>query len=289
MKGQGRAGGLAALLVALFPASLAAAPLFAPWNAGVDAEPAFQVQRLGADSYAIRQSIRTNFEAPFVFLFFGRDRALLLDSGAGGAALRPVIDALIADRGGPSALVVAHTHGHGDHIAGDADFAARPETTVVGHTPAAIAAFFSIKNWPRGLGRIDLGGHSLTVIPTPGHQPSHIMVHDARTQMLFSGDSLYPGRLTIPIDQFATFHASIDRVVAFTRRHPVTQILGAHIEMRTIPGEDYAPAARVHHGEHALELLPESLAELQAALHAIEGEPTRQTYKDFIIVPRWTY
>ena len=57
----------------------------------------------------------------------------------------------------------------------------------------------------------------LDIIPTPGHQPAHIMVFDERTRLLLSGDSLYPGRLYVPNGQMGTFRESIDRVAAFTK------------------------------------------------------------------------
>lgn len=284
------------LLVALaFAAPVSAAPLsLAPWNAGLAEEPAFQVQRVDGDTFIIRQSVRTNFEAPFLYLLFGRDRALLLDSGAGGAAVRPVIDAVIADwcarhRRAAIPLTVAHSHSHGDHHQGDVEFAARPDTVVVGLTPAAVATFFGIADWPRQVGRHDLGGRVLIIIPTPGHEPAHVMVYDARTRLLLSGDSLYPGRLYVPIDQFPAYRESVDRAVDFTRTRHIGAVLGAHIEMRRTPREDYAREAPSHRDEHVLQLPFAQLLELQAALHKQRGEPVRDTHDDFIIVPRWPH
>src|SRR5258707_342163 len=81
-----------------------------------------------AKPFVIRPSLRTNFEGSFLYLFFGKDKVMLLDTGAGGLKIRPTIDGLIAkwlaENGRKSIpLVVAHTHGHGDHIAGDPEFA----------------------------------------------------------------------------------------------------------------------------------------------------------------------
>lgn len=283
------------LLAAVAWLLLAAAPAppttFAPWNAGLDGEPAFQVQSIDADTFVIRQSIRTNFEAPFLYLLFGHDRALLLDSGAGGTPIRPTIDAIIdawtARNGGRRIpLVVAHSHGHGDHHQGDAEFAARPDTTVIGLAPQAVAAFFNIQDWPRTIGMIELGRRRLEIIPTPGHERAHIMVLDPRTHLLLTGDSLYPGRLYVPIDRFSEYRDSIDRAVAATRNQRAKLLLGAHIEMRRTTGEDYVQGAPKHPDEHPLELPYASLLELQAALHAQAGEPVRETRADFIIVPR---
>ncbi len=282
-----------AMLAALTGAPARAAPLsFSPWINGTTAtEPQTQVQRIDADTFVIRQSVRTNFEAPFLYLLFGKDRALLIDSGAGGLSIRPAVDAVInqwlARRDRASIpLVVAHSHSHGDHIQGDGEFAARPDTRVVGHTPADVARFFGVTNWPDTIATFDLGGRALSIIPTPGHEPAHIMVHDSRTRLLFSGDMLYAGRLYVPTDQFATFVASADRLAAFAKAHPLAGVLGAHIEMTQTPGKDYAMQAPVHADEHALELPASAVDRLQAAVHRMKGVPVRADAGDFIVYPR---
>jgi hypothetical protein len=45
-------------------------------------------------------------------------------------------------------LVVAHSHAHNDHIAGDGQFNNQPYTTLVGITPTEVATFFGITQWP---------------------------------------------------------------------------------------------------------------------------------------------
>jgi glyoxylase-like metal-dependent hydrolase (beta-lactamase superfamily II) len=287
--------GLAAALLATLPLHVQAqTPRLFPkaWINGLDEhEPSFQVQPLDADSFVIRQSVRTNFEAPFLYLFFGRDRALLLDTGAGNVAVRPQVDALIArwraaHHNRPVHLVVAHSHGHGDHIAGDSEFRDRPDTTLVGLAPEDVARFFGIERWPDQLGRLDLGGRVLTIIPTPGHQPAHIMVYDPRLKVLLSGDALYPGRLYIPAGQIPTARASIDRLALFVRTHPVRVALGAHIEMTTTPGRDYPMKAPTHPDEHRLELAPQMIGALQAALDAMpDSTLAPEVHDDFIVYP----
>ncbi|HEY0315689.1 MAG TPA: MBL fold metallo-hydrolase [Sphingomonas sp.] len=239
----------------------------------------------------IRQSVKTNFEAPFLYLLFGKERALLIDSGAGGLEIRPTVDRLIADwraRHGDRAihLVVAHSHGHGDHHAGDDEFRDRPDTEIVGLKPEDVAAFFHITAWPDEIGRYDLGGRMLDIVPTPGHEPAHIMVYDARTRLLFSGDMLYPGRLYVPLDQFDTFRASANRLAAFAKTHPIRALLGAHIEMTTTPGKDYPMKAAAHPSEHGLALSPSVIPELQKAVASAKSPPVIDRHPDFIIYPR---
>lgn len=279
------------LLCAALPAAVMSAPLFQPWIDGTTAaEPQMQIQRYDADTFVIRQSVKTNFEAPFLYLLFGKGRVLLLDTGAGGLQVRPTVDGVIeswlkAHHRTSIPLVVAHTHSHGDHRMGDAEFKDRPDTTVVGWTAPEVAAFFKIADWPHDIAKFDLGGRVLDVIPTPGHHPSHIMIFDPKTRLLLSGDSLYPGRLYVPVDQFEVYRDSIDRAVVATRNRHVSHILGAHIEMTREPGRDYPGRAPAHPNEHALELPYADLLELQAAIHKVGDKPLRDIHDDFIVTP----
>jgi len=227
---------------------------------------------------------------PFIFLFFGTSRVLQVDTGAGGLQIRPTIDRVIADwvksKGLKSIqLVVAHSHGHGDHVAGDQEFVGRPETTVVGHTPEQVAAFFNIRSWPEEVVPYDLGGRVLDIIPSPGHEAAEISVFDRRTHLLLTGDFLYAGRLYFKVDNFATFRASVDRVVNFTRSLSVSWVLGNHIEMTQTPGRDFQFHAPSHPLEHSLELPYARLLELQSAVHAMGDVPRLEVHDDFIIYP----
>jgi hydroxyacylglutathione hydrolase len=266
--------------------------LFKPWINGVlRGEPQMQVQRYDDDTYVIRQSIRTNFEGPFLYLLLGSDRALLIDTGAGGLKVRPTIDRVIAQWAARHhrtsiPLVVSHSHSHGDHHQGDAEFQDRPDTTVVGLYPTDVADFFKIADWPNQIVSYDLGGRVLDIIPTPGHQSAHIMMFDRKTRFLFSGDSLGPYRLYIPMNEAKTYRDSIDRVAAFTKSKRVSWILGAHIEMTTKPGELILDEAPSHPDEHVLEISYSNLPELQTALHAMGDNLEQQAHRDFVIFPK---
>ncbi|MEQ1783316.1 MAG: MBL fold metallo-hydrolase [Hyphomonadaceae bacterium] len=286
------------VLLALLTASCASAPhaverkpLFQHWIDGTDpAEPQTQLQRYDADTFIVRQSVLTNPEAPFLYLLFGKDRALLLDTGAGGLKIRPAIDAAISQwlaehKRASIPLVVAHSHGHGDHHAGDAEFKDRPDTTIIGLQPTEVAAFFGITDWPYTNAKFDLGGRVLDVIPTPGHHPAHIMLYDARTHLLFSGDTLYPGRIYIPANLLGDFKASMDRLAAFVEMHKVSHVLGAHIELTQEPGVDFKQNARNHPSEHVLELPVADIAELHDAVTAMGTTAVRDVHDDFIVSP----
>lgn len=296
-----QSGKMAIALVSCLAANILSAParsapapilLHETWIDGTTAtEPETQVQALDGDTFVIRQSIKTNFEAPFLYLLFGEKRALLVDTGAQHGVIRPTVDKIVrewlaAHHKDRLPLIVAHSHGHGDHIAGDASFRERPDTTVIGLGPADVAAYFGIQNWPRDIVSFDLGGRALSIIPTPGHQAAHIMIYDPQLKILLSGDALYPGRLYVPVNHMDEARASIDRLATFAASHPVRAVLGAHIEMTRTPGLDYVQNALEHPREHQLELSASSIEELQKGLRApLEKEWHGQIHDDFIIYP----
>jgi len=218
----------------------------------------------------------------------------MLDTGAGNIAIQQavagVIQSWLASSGLTSIeLVVAHTHGHGDHTAGDAQFTGQPNTTLVPASVPALQSFFGITNWPTDIVTYDLGGRVLDVIPIPGHEPSHIALYDRRTQLLLTGDTLYPGRLyiigAVSQHQWPVYQASIQRLVDFTATHPVSFVLGAHIEMTNEAGEQQAFGRTHHPNEHPLQLRREHLLELNSALIEMGSTPQLEDHEDFVISP----
>ncbi len=252
--------------------------------------PKWQVHAYNPDLYILRESGCLNYEKPFLYLFFGKDRALLQDTGvARDNGVAEAVDGVITEwckRNGKTSipLVVAHSHAHGDHIAGDSQFKDKPDVTLIGLDVAAVQKAFGIANWPTDLGSIDLGDRVLDVIPIPGHQPASIAFYDRRTGILLTGDTLYPGRLYV--SDFPAFVASIQRLVDFTRDKPVAHVLGCHIEESSTPFLDYVVGTKYQPNEHVLELSHADLVELNDALKGMNGHPVRYALRDFTIWPR---
>jgi len=265
---------------------------FAPkWIDGTacGTDPVIQVHAYNDDFFILRQSLCTSFEGPFMYLLFGEDKVLMQDTGAGGIPIATtvygIIDQWLFDHGKASIeLIVSHSHAHGDHVAGDSQFVGQPHTTVVGKTPAAVAAFFGITNWPEQIVSYDLGGRVIDVIPIPGHEQSHIALYDRRTGILFTGDTLYPGRLYI-FDSFQDYWDSIERLMDFIADKAVLWDLGTHIEMTQIPFKDFPFGATQHPDEHELPLHREHLIELLEGVAGMAADPFKEAHRDFIIVP----
>jgi glyoxylase-like metal-dependent hydrolase (beta-lactamase superfamily II) len=253
-------------------------------------DPAIQVHRNDAHTYILRVGKAVSFEAPFLYLLFGNDRAILFDTGTSERQdrlpLRETVDSLVAawlaEHPRPDyRLIVAHTHGHTDHRNGDPQFADRPETFLVEHDAGAVREFFGFGDgWPGQVVTFDLGGRVLELTGLPGHHPASIAVYDPWTGFLLTGDTVMPARLYAP--DYPAFLDSLERLVAFAAARPVTRVLGCHIEMSRTPGKDYPAGARYQPDETPLRLPVERLAEIRDAARAAD-RPGVYVHDDYII------
>jgi glyoxylase-like metal-dependent hydrolase (beta-lactamase superfamily II) len=257
-------------------------------------DPDVQVFWYDEDTVILRQNKAIDYEAPFMFLLFGRSRVLLLDTGATTSPdffpLRTVVDELIVSwqertgcGGSDYELLVLHTHSHGDHIAGDNQFADRPHTTLVSADKEEAWRFFGFAEDPSATVTVELGQRTLDVLATPGHEAAAVTFYDQRTGILFTGDTVYRGRLYI-VD-WQAFTNSIDRLVDFCTSHTVTHVIGCHIEMTTTAGVDYPVMTTFQPDEPPLEMTVEHLRAVQAALRDAGPTPVRHVCDDFILWP----
>jgi hydroxyacylglutathione hydrolase len=206
--------------------------------------PDFQFHPYNSDLYILRQTASSDAEKPFLYLLFGRSTAILFDTGAESGDVRTAVDNAVrhwlrAHDRRSIPLTVAHLHSHFDHIAGDSQLAQLPDATVIPHSSvSALQGVFGITSWPTDLGRYDLGGRVLDVVPIPSHDETSIAVYDRQTGLLLTGDTMYAGRIYINMPDHAVFTASADRLVDFARTRVIAHVLGTHIEQRG-PYRDY--------------------------------------------------
>lgn len=253
-------------------------------------DPPMQVHVYDEHTILLRQSKALTYEAPFLYLLFGNERALLLDTGAVAdpkrMPLRTTIDLLIGNwlRRHPRTdygLVVAHTHGHGDHVSGDAQLTDRPNTTVVAREVAAVKEFFGFSDWPRETVRLDLGGRVLEVTGIPGHHEASVAILDPWSGFLLTGDAVYPGRLYV--NDPPAFRDSLDALVSMTETHPVSAVMGCHIEMTTTPGLDYPLGTTYQPDEPPLAMSVAQLRDVRAAAIVAQDRPGVHRSDDFAI------
>jgi hydroxyacylglutathione hydrolase len=257
---------------------IATGTLAGHWNEGAkdckaNPQVPLEVHVYNPRTYILRESLCSTFEAPFMYLLLGSSRALLIDTGdVADSKQMPLADTVMrllpGDGSAKLPLLVVHTHRHLDHRAGDGQFAHLPGVQVVGFDLDSVRAFYGFTDWPNRLAQIELGDREVDVIPTPGHNATHVAFYDRSTGLVFSGDFLMPGRLLI--DDSGADLASARRVAAFVKDRPVSYVLGGHIELDA-NGETFPWESQYHPNEHALQMTKDDLLALPAAVEAFNG------------------
>lgn len=254
--------------------------------------PEWQVHEYNPDFYILRQSPCTDFEKPFVFLIFGKEKALLMDTGSRNGNLAPALQRTVKNwlaRNGRTSipLIVAHTHEHEDHTFGDKAIQGLNDPAMpVTFVPSEVEAtkkFYGIASWPEDIGHVDLGGRMLDLIPIPGHSKVSVALYDYKTGILLGGDTVYPGRIYVA--DFPAFSASLDRLVKFTEGKPIAHILGNHIEQSSTPFLDYPVGTMYQPNEHELALSRGALLELDDAVKSMHGTARRFVMRDISVWP----
>ena len=136
----------------------------------------------------IFEQIRTGGDRNFAYLLGDREakQGVLIDPSYDPAA--------VVERAHAQGLGVTHivnTHGHPDHIEGNA--------RAVELTSAPVAAFPGSPAEPdlplEDGAVIAVGDFRLTCLHTPGHCPDHLVLHEATEQLLVTGDLIFVGKV----------------------------------------------------------------------------------------------
>lgn len=147
---------------------------------------------------------------PMIDVIVGEKCAAVIDTGYGEVDLRGYIEKNITDK----PLICLNTHGHFDHVGGDAQF----DVTYISEKdlemaknslpileanmdPAVKAAgepnFVAI----RGGEIFDLGGRKLRAIPIPGHTMGSMGFIDSKSKILYSGDAILKRIIVNEVDK----------------------------------------------------------------------------------------
>jgi glyoxylase-like metal-dependent hydrolase (beta-lactamase superfamily II) len=217
------------------------------------------VRKLFDDTILLKETGDPTGEKPVMVLFLGQSKALLLDAGNNSTHIEDVVRPLVNTR----SLELINTHLHGDHIGRNDKFqviaietpsidahcqltsedfddnqAATCKNQQLYRPPQDQMLFsprsFQVVRVVREGHKLDLGnGRLITILATPGHSETSISLFDPTHQLLFTGDTLYPGSnppLVHPGvgSSFAAYLATAERYKAFASQ--VRLVIGAHGE-----------------------------------------------------------
>ncbi len=262
-----------------------------------DENPAVQVHRYNDHTFILRENKAINYEGAFMYLFFGNGVALLIDQGSTSSPalfpLREVVDETVLaweqEFGQKDTrLIVANSHLHGDHYAAWNQFVDRPNTHLVGLTHEEMMAFWDFDAYPNQRVEFDLGGREFVVTGTPGHQGSEIAFYDKWTDLLYTGDMFYRGRLYL--EDWDAWAASVKRLRALADEYPVSHLVNNHIEMTREAKVDYPIGTTWQPDEPPMQMTLEMLDQAVQATEEITS-PGIYKFDDFLIyneVP-WAY
>ena len=182
-----------------------------------------------------------------IYLILGPEKALLIDTGSGLFAIKPVIDNLIENR----ELMVINTHSHFDHRGSNEEFekifihenevriASLPfDISMLKDSPKEIVHRYStigfvyqpsINVEPLNDGdRIDLGNISVEVIHTPGHSIGSVSLLTSKGE-LFTGDTAHYGTMYLPKKkEFHIMLKSISRLKGLCDANIIQEIYPSH-------------------------------------------------------------
>lgn len=253
-----------------------------------DKSAPIDVLQLDNQTFILRQNKCTTFEAPFLYLLLGSEKALLFDTGAiEDASVSPVasiVEDLLQQYSPDQALplIVLHSHGHNDHQAGDNQFTNKDTVTIISSDIGQAGRQLGFTDGFMETNLFSLGSRELTIIPTPGHHKDAITVYDEKYKLLLTGDTLYPGLIYV-IDWDAYTH-SIKLLFNFTQKNEVVAVLGSHIEMSNVPFTIYPIGSTFQPNEASLVLKKKDINLLHSALQK-ESDPNRVESEHFIVQP----
>lgn len=248
-----------------------------------------QVHQYNPHTFILRQNPAVHWEAPFMYLIFGSGKALLLDTGATAEAeyfpIRETVDAVIgrwqsANKVKKVELLVMPLGSEFSQTQGLAQFSDRPNTKILSATEAGRESLFKGKD--NLSTKLNLGDRSLQVMATPGIDPYAVTLYDPYTDLLFTGNTFYSGRLVIR--DFSAYKASIKRLLDFSHDNPVKWAMGGRIEMSDYPGIDYRLRTNYRPREHALQLPASLLRDCYQMVHLINGKEDIRIHDEFIVM-----
>ncbi len=175
---------------------------------------------------------------------------IVIDAGNCNDKENTILDNFIADHNIRPTMIV-NTHGHFDHTMGAVHlktrygipFAMSGKDQFLLDNAATSGSIFGVKVGQMPSIDIDLdnqkeitfGNTTLRILPTPGHTPGHVAIHEPKEGILFTGDTLFResiGRTDLPGGDYSWIMRSIleqiiplgDRTQVYPGHGPATDL-----------------------------------------------------------------
>lgn len=159
-----------------------------------------------------------------VYVVEGNDKALVIDAGTSMPNLAQVV-ATLTDK----PLMLAVTHGHGDHVGGAVSF---PDVWI---HPADTSLIRGGRRSYQGTVHylsdgevIDLGGRQIEVMHTPGHTLGSVTFFDKEHHYGFSGDAFGSTNLLLFAGTFRDLIATTTRTASYMEKNGITKLYPGH-------------------------------------------------------------
>ena len=159
-----------------------------------------------------------------VYVVEGEDKALVIDAGAYMPHLDKAVAALT-----DKPVMVALTHGHGDHVGGIVCF---PEVWI---HPADVPMIARDGEGYQGTIHelndgdvIDLGGRQIEVLHTPGHTSGSITFFDKANHYGFSGDAFGSTNLLLFVPSFSGLIETCTRTADYMQKNGIEKLFPGH-------------------------------------------------------------
>ena len=163
---------------------------------------AYEIKKYNEGTWMIEDLLSETSLTRF-FLLAGNERALMIDAGMNTKNAKEIGEGILKEAGLYDKLIteekpmlIAITHGHGDHMGGLAAF------TELYMSQTDYDVFEVGKNYPdlafhpvKEGEVIDLGGRVLEVFENPGHSPGSLAYLDVENRFLITGDSVQSGHI----------------------------------------------------------------------------------------------
>ena len=155
-----------------------------------------------------------------IYVLEGTDKALVIDAGSRVPNLDKAVAALT-----DKPVIMALTHGHGDHIGGIGCF---PEVWVHPDDRGMLRNYEGKVNLLEDGQVIDLGGRQVEVMHTPGHTAGSVTFFDKDRHYGFSGDAFGSTNLLLFSGPFSTLINTCTRTAEYMQKNGIEKLYPGH-------------------------------------------------------------